>query len=214
MWIHVDFPTLSVFELLRSWCFLVMFGCVDHSFAVLSIFRQFFHIFSAFFSIFSSVFHFVLSSSHFAEVHLGLDIDCQDMTQEDWKRFLLASSGTGPARHELEKLLEKPELLDSASLDLPTCFETSLCYTLFDMFGSIVVAWVHHGDVGVLVPRHCGPREGRLFGLRQLPLGSSRTPSFAHHDLSRNQRCHHLCWGPSAEKCARHVCRCACINVR
>ena len=34
------------------------------------------------------------------------------MTQEDWKKFLLASAGNGA--QELEKLLEKPELVESS----------------------------------------------------------------------------------------------------
>lgn len=43
--------------------------------------------------------------------HLGLNMDCCDMTQENWKKFLLASAGNGA--NELEKLLEKPELVES-----------------------------------------------------------------------------------------------------
>ncbi|CAE7622452.1 cmdD, partial [Symbiodinium sp. CCMP2456] len=46
-----------------------------------------------------------------AMVHLGYEGPCREMTQEDWKRFLLASAGTG--RAELEQLLEKPELAES-----------------------------------------------------------------------------------------------------
>lgn len=46
-----------------------------------------------------------------AMAHLGYEGPCREMTQEDWKRFLLASAGTG--RAELEQLLEKPELAES-----------------------------------------------------------------------------------------------------
>jgi hypothetical protein len=46
-----------------------------------------------------------------AQEHLGLNMDCCDMTQENWKKFLLASAGNGA--NELEKLLEKPELVES-----------------------------------------------------------------------------------------------------
>lgn len=46
--------------------------------------------------------------------HLGLNFACcADMKQEDWKDFLLASAGNGSARKDLEKLLQKPELVDS-----------------------------------------------------------------------------------------------------
>ncbi|CAE7254809.1 cmdD [Symbiodinium sp. CCMP2592] len=46
-----------------------------------------------------------------AMVHLGYEGPCREMTQEDWKRFLLASAGTG--RAELEQLLQKPDLAES-----------------------------------------------------------------------------------------------------
>lgn len=46
-----------------------------------------------------------------AMAHLGYEGPCREMTQEDWKRFLLASAGTG--RAELEQLLETPELAES-----------------------------------------------------------------------------------------------------
>lgn len=52
------------------------------------------------------------------EEHLGLNFACcADMKQEDWKDFLLASAGNGSARKDLEKLLQKPELVDSNFLD-------------------------------------------------------------------------------------------------
>ncbi|CAE7446369.1 cmdD, partial [Symbiodinium pilosum] len=46
-----------------------------------------------------------------AMAHLGYEGSCKDMTDEDWKRFLLASAGTG--RAELEELLQRPELVDN-----------------------------------------------------------------------------------------------------
>lgn len=53
------------------------------------------------------------------EEHLGLNFACcADMKQEDWKDFLLASAGNGSARKDLEKLLQKPELVDSNFLDV------------------------------------------------------------------------------------------------
>lgn len=46
--------------------------------------------------------------------HLGLSVEsCAEMSQEDWKRFLLASSGSGGAE-DMAKLLQDPDLAEAA----------------------------------------------------------------------------------------------------
>lgn len=150
------------------------------------------------------------------EEHLGLNFACcADMKQEDWKDFLLASAGNGSARKDLEKLLQKPELVDSNFLDV-----RCKAFRVFLLFCSevfILLSWtakqiIRHVLLFILLhsvqsfpwPRHYQSCTSRLFGLWILSIGQIGTHPFTHHHLSRRTWCDHLSFCPSVKTSLQH----------